>query len=229
MSKTFYLFDIDGTLTYSEGRDSRSFAESYQAIFDRPFPTLDWSKFTDVTDHVIFREAFHDHFDRYPTEEEREVFEAHYTGALAQVRCEDGGAYRAVPGAVAYWRRLEADPHAVVGIATGGWQRPQSLKLHHVGLPAATPYAGYANDRFSRVDILQTAIDLARDVHTIDKIVYFGDALWDLNTTRRMNLPFVGVRWRGDHHKLTDHGHQHVVTDFTNMELVDEMVTRLIK
>jgi len=144
------------------------------------------------------------------------------------VRCEDGSAYREVPGAVAYWRRLEADPGAVVGIATGGWQRPQTLKLHHVGLPAAPPYAGYANDRFSRVDILQTAIDLAYREHTIDSVVYFGDALWDLNTTRRMNLPFIGVRWRGDHHKFTDQGHEHVITDFRDTAAVDAVVKRAL-
>lgn len=224
MSKTFYLFDIDGTLLYSEKRDSQCFADSYASIFGRPFPTIDWTRFPEVTDHVIFRTAFHDHFQRYPTEVEREAFEEHYLAALTQVRSQDGGAFREVPGAVRYWQKLENDPAAIVGIATGGWQKPAAIKLAHVGLPPTPPYAGFANNKFSRVDILQAAIDLASNDHPIDRIVYFGDAIWDLTTTRKMNIPFVGIRHKGDHAKLTEHGHRFVLTDYEDHEAVERLV-----
>jgi len=84
--KTLLLFDIDGTLLFSNKADSRCFANSYEAVFGRRFPTIDWTKFPEVTDHVIFRTAFQDHFGYYPSEAERLTFEEYYLAALTQVR-----------------------------------------------------------------------------------------------------------------------------------------------
>jgi phosphoglycolate phosphatase-like HAD superfamily hydrolase len=212
--KTFVLFDIDGTLLYSEKTDSRSFATSYEAIFGLVFPTIDWTKFAEVTDHVIFRTAFYDHFDRYPTEDERVTFEDHYLCDLAASREKRPEEFREVPGSAELWRRLEADDRFVPGIATGGWQRPAAIKLAHVGIPSAHPYAGYANGKFSRVDILNEAIELAGAVHEIDRVIYVGDAVWDVTTTQKMGLPLIGVRRKGDHDELRRFGADRIVTDF---------------
>ncbi len=212
--KILILFDIDGTLLYSDKVDSRCFAASYGSIFGQPFPTIDWSRFPAVTDHVIFRTAFHAHFGRYPTAEERDRFEEHYLGALTQVRGKDPGISREVPGAVALWHRLAEDPNYTIGIATGGWQRPAAIKLAHVGIPPNPPYAAYANDMHRREDILQRAITLAQAEHPIHRVVYVGDALWDLTTTRAMNIPFLGVRLAGDHATLQRHGARRVITNY---------------
>lgn len=225
--KTLILFDIDGTLLYSDKVDSQCFANSYQATFDRKFPTIDWTKFTEVTDHVIFRTAFHDHFGRYPSEAEREIFEEHYLGALTQVRGENPSEFREVPGAAAFWRRLEADDRYLTGVATGGWQKPAAVKLAHIGLPAAPPYGSYANNHFSRVDILQRAIDLASAEHQVNRVIYFGDAVWDVTTTRKMALPLIGVRYRGDHDKLQVHGHDRIITNYDEPEDVHRMIEEI--
>jgi len=216
--KTLILFDIDGTLLFSNKADSRCFANSYAAVFGRAFPTIDWTKFPEVTDHVIFRTAFHDHFRRYPTQAERETFEDHYLAALTRVRDEDPSEFREVPGAAAIWRQLEADDRYLTGVATGGWQRPAALKLAHVGIPPEPAYAGYANDKFSRQDILEEAIDLARAAHEVNHIVYVGDAIWDVITTQAMNLPLIGVRHRGDHDKLLALGVTTVISDYLDVE-----------
>lgn len=213
--KTFVLFDIDGTLLYSDKIDSRCFADSYEAVFGRAFPTIDWTRFTEVTDHVIFRTAYFDHFGRYPTEAERTNFEDHYLEALRQAREEQPADFREVPGAARLWRQLAADERYVPGIATGGWQRPAAIKLAHVGIPANHPFAGYANDKFSRVDILNEAINKVRASHQIDQVIYVGDAVWDVTTTRKMNLPLIGVRRKGDHEALRRLGATRIVTDFT--------------
>ena len=216
--KTFLLFDIDGTLVYSERRDSRCFATAYASVFGRPFPTLDWTRFTEVTDHVIFRTAYHDAFGRYPTPTERHDFEEVYLDALRRNRRADPAAHRAVAGAVTLWRDLSANDDYVLGLATGGWRRPAAVKLDHVGIPPDQPYASYANDKFSRRDILNEAIDLARRDHEIDRVVYVGDAVWDVTTTTAMDLPLIGVARTGDHRPLRDLGVRNVFTDFTDQE-----------
>jgi phosphoglycolate phosphatase-like HAD superfamily hydrolase len=216
--KTFVLFDIDGTLLYSNKVDSRSFATSYERIFGQVFPTIDWSRFPSVTDHVIFRTAFHEHFRRFPTDEERQVFEDDYVARLQRQRKRAPEKFREVPGAAALWRRLAGEDNYLTGIATGGWRSPAAIKLAHVGIPEDPPYAGYANNQFQREGILQAAIDKAKADHDVQEVVYVGDAIWDVATTRAMNIPLIGVRREGDHQVLHQAGADTVITDFTNQD-----------
>jgi len=227
--KTFVLFDIDGTLLYSEKVDSRCFANSYEAIFGLPFPTIDWTQFPEVTDHVIFRTAFHDHFGRYPSNAERLTFEDHYLEGLSTSRALTPEEFQEVPGATKLWHRLADDDRFLAGIATGGWQRPASIKLDHVGIPPNQPFAGYANDKFSRVDILTEAINKARAVHDVAHVIYVGDAIWDVTTTQKMNLPLIGVRRNGDHGPLKQAGADRVITDFTPDNAFFNHVTDILR
>lgn len=215
--KTFLLCDIDGTLLYSNKVDSRCFADSYEHIFGREFPTIDWTQFPQVTDHVIFRTAFHRHFGRYPAPAERDGFERHYLAALQELRLTQPEEFREVPGATDFWRRMSQRSDTVMGIATGGWRAPAQIKLSHVGI-APTPYAAYADGMESRDDILNSAIALARNDHDISRIVYFGDAIWDAETTQRMGLPMIGVRREGDFEVLHRAGVDRVISDYEGAE-----------
>ena len=51
------------------------------------------------------------------------------------------------------------------------------------------------NGVFTREAIIQEAIGHAQqDMQQIDRIVYIGDAEWDVITTRNLQIPFVGIR-----------------------------------
>ena len=212
--KTFLLFDIDGTLLYSDRIDSQCFADSYAVVFGRPFPSIDWSQYPQVTDHVIFGTVFRRHFGREATQEERQVFETHYLGALRAQRRKTPGRFREVPGAGDLWAELSESTDYIPGIATGGWREPARIKLAHVGIPPDPPYAGYADGMETREAILQMAIDRVRRDHQIERVVYIGDAVWDVHTTRQMGIPLIGIRHRGDHEVLRTAGADHVITDF---------------
>ena len=134
--KTFLLFDIDGTLLFSESIDSQCFADSYAAIFGHTFPSIDWRKYPHVTDHVIFRTVFEAHHQRPATAAERAEFEAHYIDRLQKERWLQPHNFQEVPGAAQCWQQLLADERFVLGIATGGWRAPAQVKLSHVGIPA---------------------------------------------------------------------------------------------
>lgn len=214
--KTLVIFDIDGTLLYSNKLDSQCFADSYQRVFGKVFPTIDWTKFKHVTDHTIFHTAFHSHFNTTCSLEDIHHFQDDYIGLMSQRRVEAPHDFCEVPGAKQIINDLLSDDQYTVGIATGGWKRPALFKLDYIGIDIEPIYDSYADEKHTREEILQESIDNASSDHIIDKIIYIGDAVWDVKTTNSMQLPLIGIRRDGDHEVLRDLGVQHVLTDFTD-------------
>lgn len=227
--KTFLLFDIDGTLLFSNAVDSRCFANSYEAVFGREFPTIDWRQYPHVTDHVIFRTVFSKHFGRMAQADERQCFEDHYVAALQRERSQRPAAFCEVPGAASCWQQLQADDRFVLGIATGGWRAPAQVKLQHVGIEPVPTYAAYADGMEQRNHILQSAIDLAEQDHELASIVYVGDAIWDVTTTRQMNIPLIGIRRTGDHEVLLREGVKVVLSDYEDLNAFYRAVDRVLE
>ena len=222
---TLVLFDVDGTLLHSEKNDSRSFAETYEELYGRPFPTIDWLRYEHVTDTTILQAVIGEHFERECRWEEVEVFQENYIARMAHKRAIDARAYREVPFARAMIERLLADPRFSVAIATGGWRAPALFKLRHLSFPVeAIPVVG-ADHKFTREAILEEAVSLVRRMAPgLSRTVYIGDALWDVRTTRQLDMSFVGIRVRGDVELLQREGVQHVFTDFSDYDRFLEAV-----
>ncbi len=217
--KTLVVFDIDGTLLYSNKVDSEAFAETYEAQFGRPFPTIDWRKYPHVTDHTIFNEVIKQHFDRPATAEDISRQRDNFVANLIERRKHTPEAFKEVPGAVEMVNHLLGTDGYEVGIATGGWMAPAQIKLNHLGFPIDRFYASYADNKVTREDIVNESIHKARGQHQdISRIVYIGDAIWDVKTTRNMDLNFIGVRLKGDHGVLQEAGAQHVIQDFQDQQ-----------
>ncbi len=226
--KTLIIFDIDGTLTISDSKDSISFADSYQEVFDRDFRSIDWRQYQHVTDHTIFHSVYEEHFGQICPPAELIRFQNHYVDSLKAGRQRSPHHYREVPGAKSLLNQLHQDDRFVIGIGTGGWRDPQLVKLNHVDISVQHIYDSYADDKETREQILQASIDDSKKHHDIQKVVYIGDAIWDLHTTTNMNIPFIGIRHKGDHEFFTDRGVQHVLTDLSDPDqflgMVDELV-----
>lgn len=214
------IFDIDGTLLYSGALDSRCFADTYERRYGLPFPSIDWSQYPHVTDTVIFETVIQGHFQRLPTMEETAAFEAEYIGLLQAKRAAAPQLFREVAGARALVEKLAARGHSVA-IGTGGWHKPALVKLRHIGLAPESLVISAADGQYSREAILQKAMHEAGH-HTgrYGKVVYFGDALWDVQTTRNLGMDFVGVRYQGDHEVLRAAGATQVLTHFEDEEAV---------
>lgn len=220
MGKTLIIFDVDGTLVYSNRIDSQCFATTYQSIYKQPFPSIDWRRFPHVTDHTIFKTAIKEHFEREVTEEEIHEFQNQFVGLLEQKRESDPGEFLAVPHARNAIVQLLDSPEFVVGIGTGGWSRPAHLKLRHVQIPVDELYVSAADGKETREAILEEVIVNATSHHSsFDKIVYIGDAVWDVQTTRNMSLDFIGIRREGDLHVLHELGATQVLQDYSNHDL----------
>lgn len=216
---TLIIFDLDGTLVYSNRIDSRCFAETYQSIYGKEFPSIDWHVYPHVTDTSIFATVIRQQFQREVELKEVDIFQEAFVALLRERREACPEEFRIVPGARDVVHRLHADSHYAVGIATGGWQRPACLKLDHVQIDRSPIFLRGADGLHRREDILGDVQQRALQAHPqIRKVVYIGDAKWDVTTTRNMQMDFVGIRREGDHGHLLREGAGHVISDYLNYE-----------
>jgi len=214
----FVIFDIDGTLVHSNKVDSQCFADSYQAVFKRPFPSIDWRDYPHVTDDTIFGTVFEKHFSRPYTYLEKQTFQSHFVNSIKAERVQKPEAFDEVPGAAAMIKALRKDDRFRIGIATGGGKAPAQIKLDFVGIEYNEIPAGYADGNPTRPDIILSAINQAQDKYGMpSKIVYVGDAIWDLTTCREMELPLIGIRVKRDLSFFTDRGVEFVFSDYKNL------------
>lgn len=227
MPRTLIIFDIDGTLLHSNKVDSRCFAAAYQKVFGKKFPSIDWTYFPHVTDTTIFDTAIREHFDRPASEEDILKQKDCFVEFLLEKRKVAPHEFDEIPFARRTVEQLLEDDRYTLGIATGGWQRPAMIKLKHIGIPTDHLHMSFADGKVTRELIIEESIALARAKHMdIGRIVYVGDAIWDVQTTRNMTLPLIGVRRKGDNHVLEKAGASHVISDYKDyngfLELVDQ-------
>ncbi len=222
---TLVIFDVDGTLVYSDKRDSQSFADTYEQTYGLPFPTIDWSKYPHVSDDTIFKTVINNHFQRVATEEEMASFKMAFTDRIRQQRALIPEEFNMVSGAKSTIERLIDHPQYTVGVGTGGWKEPAILKLDFVQIPTEPLLISGADGKETRVQIIEEVIQQAQ-AQQVDftRIVYVGDATWDVKTTRTMDLPLIGLRRKGDTDFLHQQGVQHVLSDFSDFELFERYV-----
>lgn len=219
MSNTLIIFDIDGTLLHSNRVDSHCFAQAFEYVFEKPFPTIDWRKYPHVTDTTIFNTVIQQHFGREATEEDIHRQQDCFVELLSDNRRNDPVQFAEVPHAKDTIEKLIDDERFVVGIATGGWRRPATLKLNHIGIPTTSLHMCFADGKATREEIISGSIQSASQKHPdIERIVYVGDAVWDVQTTRNMQLNFIGIRINGDHHVLFDEGASHVIDNYKDYD-----------
>ena len=226
--KTLVIFDIDGTLLHSNKVDSRSFGETWMQIYKTPMPNLDWHDYAHVTDTCIFETMFKKHYDKLPTAEAIQIFQLQFKERLQQNRLANPSDFMEVPGALSLFKKLISQKDKIIGIGTGGWKMHAQLKLRHIGIEPEGLPAAYADGNYTREDILQSSIDQAKTKGDFDRIVYVGDAIWDVQTTRAMQLNFIGLRIEGDYEVLKKEGAQHVLSNYLEEELFFDYLEKAV-
>ncbi len=226
---TLIIFDVDGTLVYSDKRDSQSFADTYEQAYGLPFPTIDWSKYPHVTDDTIFKTVIKNHFQREATEAEMATFKKAFTDSIRQQRVHTPDEFNIVPGAKQTIERLVEDVRYTVGIGTGGWKAPAVLKLNFVKIPTSPLFISGADGKETREQIIEDVLSQVKEQEiTFNRVVYVGDAIWDVKTTRNMNLPLIGLRRKGDVDFLHQQGVKHVLPDFSDFDLFMEYIKQAV-
>jgi phosphoglycolate phosphatase-like HAD superfamily hydrolase len=212
------VFDLDGTLTQTNAVDDICFI---LAFADAGIDDLndDWSEYQNITDSGVTHEAFLNRMGRTPTAEEVLRIVDRFVELLREHYASDAGRFRQTPGAASFLLNLQKSSQWRVAIATGCWSRSAQFKIEAAGLPINGCPAGFAEDGRSREAIVQAAIRRAADRYAengFEKIVSIGDAVWDIRTAHRLQLPFVGIGDGEGAETLRRQGASHVVPDFVD-------------
>jgi phosphoglycolate phosphatase-like HAD superfamily hydrolase len=212
------IFDIDGTLTDTNGVDDECYRAAVAGALEIQPDAIDWSGAAHVTDSEIFDWLCRAHrrgvADDSIKASARSQFVARLTAALER----EPHRFASIAGAASAINAL-SDAGWRVAIATGGWGPSARLKLRAAGIQVPDTAFACADDAASRVDIVRLAWSRAEAVYrcTFDRVVAVGDAMWDVRTAAELGLPFVGIGTRESATALKAAGASIVLPDYTNL------------
>ena len=182
------IFDIDGTLVESFGFDDACYISAIRQVLGEVYIHNDWSKYKNVTDTGSLRQIMEENKIQEvgQVEEVRTKF-----GELIQQYFLNGGKCLPKEGAVHLINKLLAVEDYEVGFATGGWRHTAKMKLRHAGFNLKNAILTSSDDGDKRVVIMKKC--LLQLSHCFQRVVYIGDAEWDMQATQELGWHFIGV------------------------------------
>ncbi len=182
------IFDIDGTLTESFGFDGDCYIRAVKEVLGEVHIHDDWGKYEKVTDLGILLQIMKENGidDSSCIEKIKTRF-----SEMIQSYLENGGKCHSVTGAIEFLQSLSVNDRVKIGLATGGWGRTAKLKLQHAGFVLKNMNLVSSDDSDERIDIMKKCLNKLGN--SFEKILYFGDAKWDLNACNQLGWNFIGV------------------------------------
>jgi HAD superfamily hydrolase (TIGR01549 family) len=185
------VFDVDGVLLDLTPAEEDAFFAPFETLYGLIGLTRDWDSYRVRNDEDIIREIFEGHFGRPPEEGEVARHVAEYCSIL-----EDG--YRRgrlkvelIPGARELLHTLAPLPGLALGTATANVLRAAEIRLAEIGLwQPVSAFAGGADGGGHKREVLARVI--ARLGLPLERIVYIGDNLNDLEAGRATGVHFIG-------------------------------------
>ncbi len=182
------IFDIDGTLVESFGFDDACYISAIREVLGEVHIHDDWSKYKNVTDTGSLRQIIEEN----KIQEEGQIEEVRTKfGELIRRYLQNGGKCRPKEGAIHLINKLLAAEDYEVGFATGGWRHTAEMKLQHVGFDLKNIVLTSSDDGDERVTIMKKC--LLQLGHCFQRVVYIGDAEWDMQATQELGWHFIGV------------------------------------
>jgi phosphoglycolate phosphatase-like HAD superfamily hydrolase len=217
------IFDIDGTLTETDRVDDICFVQALADAHSITEVSTDWAGYPHTTDSAIMFHLFQEKFNRAPVEAELSKFKSCFASLLQDYRGKDSSLFAEIVGASLMLGLLNQEPEWRVAIASGGWRVSATFKLQVAGIEVDDFPAAFADDGFSREEILQSAVSRAQVLYRqrhFARVVSVGDGLWDVRSARNLKFPFLGIGRGEREKKLRRAGATHVIEDFADYSQV---------
>lgn len=213
------IFDIDGTLTNTNGVDNECFVKALAEAHAITEINTDWASYPHTTDLGITLHILQEKFGRNPEETELSKFKRCFVHMLSEQHQSNSSSFAEIAGAAIALERLKRESDWAVAIATGCWRDSALLKLSAAKIDIDGIPAAYAEDGLSREGILQAAVSKALvqyQLSSFGKIVSIGDGIWDVRAAHRLNFTFLGVGCRESAAILHQAGAKDVIADFAD-------------
>ena len=190
------LFDIDGTILWSDGPGRRAMTSALTEVFGSAGP--DSYRYDGKTDPQIVRDLMREvgHTDEH-IDAHMEVITARYLEGLRS-ELEAGAHVKLHAGIPELLDRLEACEDVVVGLLTGNVAEGAEAKLRAVGLdPARFRINAFGSDHHHRPALPAIAQRRAREQLGVDipggDVVVIGDTPADIDCARAVGARTIAV------------------------------------
>lgn len=187
-NKTAVIFDIDGTLVESSRFEDDVYISAIRDVLGDVSIREDWRTYRHVTDTGVLRQIMQE--NQIQGEERIHEVRTRF-GELANRYVDSGGECLPIAGALSLLQNLRNDDRYEVGIATGGWSHTARMKLEHAGFDLQHVVLASSDDSDERTAIMQKCLHALGN--SFQRIVYAGDAEWDVRATRELGWHFIGV------------------------------------
>ena len=182
------IFDIDGTLVESFDFDHACYISAIREVLGEVHIHDDWSKYKNVTDTGSLRQIMEEN----KIQQEGQIEEVRTKfGELIRQYLQNGGKCRPKAGAIHLINKLTTADGYEVGFATGAWRHTAEMKLQHAGFDLRNIVLTSSDDADERVTIMKKCSLMLGS--RFDRIVYIGDAEWDMQATQELGWHFIGV------------------------------------
>lgn len=182
------IFDIDGTLVESFGFDDACYISAIRGVLGEVHIHDDWSKYKNVTDTGSLRQIMEEN----KIQEKEQIKEVRTKfGELIRKYLQNGGKCLPKEGSIHLINKLTTTDGYEVGFATGGWRHTAKMKLQHAGFNLRNTVLTSSDDGDERVTIMKKCASVLRSC--FHRIVYIGDAEWDMQATQELGWHFIGV------------------------------------
>jgi phosphoglycolate phosphatase len=224
-STRLVLFDIDGTLLWTDGAGRRAIHRALIEVFGETGPSDHW--FDGKTDPQIVRELMRivGRDDAHIDERMAPLF-ARYVGCLQEELRDPNHRAAPLPGVPELLRALSARTDVALGLLTGNLIEGARAKLTAVGIdPALFVVGAFGSDHEERPELPAIAQRRANEALGVNvrgaDVVVIGDTPADVRCGRGIGARAIGVatgRYSVD--ELAAHGADAVFADLTDTDAV---------
>ena len=224
------LFDIDGTMLWTDGTGRRSMERALEKVFGSSGDSS--YRYDGKTDRQIAREQMLavGIDDDVITERMDDVIDAYVAGLNSEFEA-DASAAKLCGGIPELLDALEKDPDVRLGLLTGNIEQGARCKLRAVGIDFDRfRINAFGCDHASRPELPAIAQKRAIDLLGVDvsgeQMVIIGDTPADIECGRSLNVRAIGVATgRYDVNELSKHNPAAV---FENLENTDAVVAAIL-
>lgn len=224
------LFDIDGTLLWSDGAGRRALHTALTEVFGTIGPAD--HRFDGKTDRQIVRELMrHAGHDDATIDTRMDALLDRYVEALRHELAHPDHPPQRFPGVEELLDALEERSDVVLGLLTGNLEEGAAAKLRAVGIdPDRFRVNAFGSDHEHRPELPPIAQRRAREVIGAevpgDRVVVIGDTPADLTCGRGIGARAIGVATgRYTVQDLSEHGAHAVFADLTDTNAVIAAIT----